>query len=56
MTPDRWDMSGRVVVVTGASSGLGARFVRVLHDAGAAVTAVARREERLRAGRSMHRG
>jgi hypothetical protein len=38
----------KVVIVTGASSGLGARFVRVLAGAGAKVAAAARREERLR--------
>jgi NAD(P)-dependent dehydrogenase (short-subunit alcohol dehydrogenase family) len=35
--------------VTGASSGLGNRFVRVLHAAGASVVAVARRSDRLAA-------
>ncbi len=34
-TNDRWRLDGRVVLVTGASAGLGARFARVLHAAGA---------------------
>jgi len=38
-----------VVVVTGASSGLGERFARVLADAGAHVVAAARRLDRLEA-------
>jgi NAD(P)-dependent dehydrogenase (short-subunit alcohol dehydrogenase family) len=41
------DLTGRVAVVTGASSGLGARFAGVLADAGADVIAAARRLERL---------
>jgi NAD(P)-dependent dehydrogenase (short-subunit alcohol dehydrogenase family) len=40
-------LDGKVAVVTGASSGLGARFARVLSAAGARVTAVARRRDRL---------
>lgn len=40
-------LEGRVAIVTGASSGLGERFARVLHDAGANVVAVARRADRL---------
>jgi NAD(P)-dependent dehydrogenase (short-subunit alcohol dehydrogenase family) len=41
-------LDGRVALVTGASSGLGARFAAVLHAAGAAVVVTARREDRLR--------
>ncbi len=41
-------LSGRVALVTGASSGLGERFTRVLRDAGADVVMTARREERLK--------
>jgi len=42
-------MEGRVAAVTGASSGLGARFARVLADHGARVVLAARREERIAA-------
>src|SRR4051812_43094910 len=42
-------LDGRVAIVTGASSGLGARFARVLDAAGAKVVLVARRRERLEA-------
>ncbi len=42
-------LDDRVAVVTGASSGLGDRFTRVLHAAGATVVAAARRTERLEA-------
>ncbi|MCC5859690.1 MAG: SDR family oxidoreductase [Ectothiorhodospiraceae bacterium] len=48
MNPTLFDMNGRVALVTGASSGLGAHFARVLADAGARVVAAARRTERLR--------
>ena len=42
------DLSGKVALVTGASSGLGARFAKVLADAGATVALAARRTERLK--------
>jgi NAD(P)-dependent dehydrogenase (short-subunit alcohol dehydrogenase family) len=42
------DLSGRVALVTGASSGLGAQFARTLSRAGAAVVLAARRVERLK--------
>jgi short chain dehydrogenase len=46
--PDvRWRLDGRVALVTGASAGLGARFARVLHQAGANVLVTARRGGRL---------
>jgi NAD(P)-dependent dehydrogenase (short-subunit alcohol dehydrogenase family) len=42
-------LDGRVAIVTGASSGLGARFARVLDAAGARVVLAARRLDRLEA-------
>lgn len=42
------DLSGRVALVTGASSGLGAQFAHTLARAGAAVVLAARRVERLK--------
>lgn len=44
-----FDLSGRVAIVTGASSGLGERFARVLVAAGARVAVAARRADRLEA-------
>src|SRR3954453_10565197 len=52
MTPDplaAFRLDGKVAIVTGASSGLGARFARVLDAAGAKVVLGARRRERLEA-------
>jgi len=46
---DQFRLDGRVAVVTGASSGLGAHFARVLHAVGATVVVAARRTDRLRA-------
>lgn len=42
-----FSVRGRSIIVTGASSGLGERFVRLLNDNGARVIAVARRADRL---------
>ena len=43
----RFRLDGKVAIVTGASSGLGARFARVLDAAGARTVLLARRLERL---------
>jgi len=43
-----FDLTGQVALVTGASSGLGVRFARVLAANGAAVILAARRADRLR--------
>lgn len=47
--PDLFQLSGRVAVVTGASSGLGMGFARTLASSGATVFAAARRVDRLAA-------
>ncbi len=46
------DLSGRVALITGASSGLGEHFARTLAKAGAGVVLAARREEKLKSLRA----
>lgn len=46
---DRFDLTGKVALVTGASSGLGRHFARTLSAAGAKVVLAARRLDRLEA-------
>ena len=43
-----FDLTGKTALVTGASSGLGARFARLLADNGAQVVLASRRVERLK--------
>lgn len=44
-TDPLFDLTGRVAIVTGASSGLGAHFARMLHSRGVRVVMAARRRE-----------
>ena len=46
---DRFDLTGKIALVTGASSGLGKHFAGVLAQSGAKVVLAARRMERLEA-------
>lgn len=48
-TTSHFDLTGRTALITGASSGLGARFAKVLAASGAAVALAARRVDRLTA-------
>jgi NAD(P)-dependent dehydrogenase (short-subunit alcohol dehydrogenase family) len=45
---DRFRLDGRIALVTGASSGLGAHFAKVLASVGAQVLAAARRADKLK--------
>ncbi|MFN3470668.1 MAG: SDR family NAD(P)-dependent oxidoreductase [Novosphingobium sp.] len=49
MDKPRYSLEGRIALITGASSGLGARFARLYAAAGAAVVIGARRVERIAA-------
>jgi NAD(P)-dependent dehydrogenase (short-subunit alcohol dehydrogenase family) len=46
-SPVTFDLENQTAIITGASSGFGARFAQVLSDAGAKVVITARRVERL---------
>ena len=49
MTQQRFDLTGKTALITGASSGLGAHFAQTLASAGARVVVTARRTDRLEA-------
>src|SRR5690606_3377522 len=49
MIAQRFDLTGKTALITGASSGLGAHFARTLAGAGARVVVTARRTDRLAA-------
>lgn len=49
MSQDLFDIAGKTAIVTGASSGLGARFATTLRRAGADVVLAARRLDRIEA-------
>src|ERR1700685_2564045 len=51
---DLIDLAGKSVIVTGASSGIGASTARLLHAAGARPVLAARRADRLGALRKEH--
>ena len=48
-TLDKFRLDGKRVLVTGASSGLGEHFARLLAQAGAGVVVAARRVDKLQA-------
>jgi NADP-dependent 3-hydroxy acid dehydrogenase YdfG len=49
MTKSVFDVGGKIALVTGASSGFGAHFAKVLASHGASVVVTARRLDRLEA-------
>lgn len=49
MTQQRFDLTGKTALITGASSGLGVHFAQTLASAGARVVVTARRTDRLEA-------